>query len=275
MNRNEETLIKNYLANLNTQVIVAGFNKVADDWREIDYTPDYSKFYYIVDGEGWLCIDGHEYYPKPGQLFLMPQGVKQSYSVISKNVYTKHWCHFTARVRDMNLFDVLHFPHLITVKDADALERIFTDLRRNFDNPEICATLMQQSCILQLLSLFLSNSSSNHIRLPKSAKIERLKGVLMFIDNNYHKAITIDELAKIAHLHPNYFIRLFRKHIGESPIHYLNRRRIEEAKYLLTYTGLPLKRISEKVGMSNIYYLSKVFKKYTGFAPSDYRQLLK
>ena len=97
----------------------------------------------------------------------------------------------------------------------------------------------------------------------------------MFIDSNYHKNITIDELAKIAHLHPNYFIRLFKKHIGMSPIHYLNKKRIEEAKYLLTYTNLPLKRINKKIGMSNIYYFSRVFKKYTGFAPSDYRQLIK
>ncbi len=275
MNRNEETLIKNYLANLSTQVIVAGFNKVSDDWREIDYTPDYSKFYFILDGEGWLRIDGREYYPKPGQLFFMPQGIKQSYSVISKNVYTKHWCHFTARVRDMNLFDVLHFPCFVTVKDTDAVEGIFVELRNHLDNPGVYSSLMQQSCILRLLSFFLSNSPSDHIYLPKSNRIERLNGVLMFIDSNYHKNITIDELAKIAHLHPNYFIRLFKKHIGMSPIHYLNKKRIEEAKYLLTYTNLPLKRINKKIGMSNIYYFSRVFKKYTGFAPSDYRQLIK
>lgn len=275
MNKNEETLIKNYLANLNTQVIVCGFNKVADDWREMDYTPEYSKFYFIVDGEGWIRIGNQEYYPKPGQLFLMPQGIQQSYSVISKNVYIKYWCHFTAKVRDMNLFDVLHFPYFIDVKDTHAVENIFTELSENLDNPGVYASLMQQSCILRLLSFFLNNSPSDHIHLPKSSNIERLNDVLMFIDNSYQKNINIDELSKIAHLHPNYFIRSFKKHIGASPIHYLNKKRIEEAKNLLTCTSLPLKEISERVGMSNIYYLSRVFKEYTGFAPSDYRQLFK
>lgn len=275
MNRYEETLIKNYLANLNTHVIVSGFNKVSDDWRDIDYTPEYSKFYFILDGEGWIRIGGQEYYPKPGQLFLMPQGIQQSYSVISKNVYIKHWCHFTAKVRDMNLFDVLHFPHFIDVKDAHIVESIFTELSENLDNPGVYATLMQQSCILRLISFFLNSSPSDHIYLPKSDKIKRINDVLMFIDNNYQNNINIDELSKIAHLHPNYFIRSFKKHIGTSPIHYLNKKRIEEAKNLLTYTSLPLKEISEKVGMSNIYYLSRVFKEYTGFAPSDYRQLFK
>lgn len=270
----ENRLIQNYLTNLHVNVTLSGYSRVAKDWRDMDYVPEYNKFYLIKSGEGWVRIEDKEYYPMPGQLFLMPQGVKQSYSAVNENTYTKHWCHFTAKVGDMNLFDILQVPLFTDVKDWSTLESIFFELHDNFRNKELHAPLLLQSSILKLISFYLCSTTEAPVRLSRQHSKENINEVLHYIENNFHKAINIEALAKVVHLNPQYFMRLFKKQMGTSPMHYLNNRRMEEAKRLLDYTDLPVQEIAEKIGISNIYYFSRVFKQHTGFSPTAYRQLM-
>lgn len=66
---NHKTLLTNHLSNLQVDLFMVNFNRCDTDWQDLDYTPDYSKFYLICEGEGWLKIGDQEYYPAPGQLF--------------------------------------------------------------------------------------------------------------------------------------------------------------------------------------------------------------
>lgn len=274
MNKNEKKLLSKYLSNLTVDVTLSGFNRVSERWRDIDYTPEYNKFYLIVDGEGWLRIGDRDFYPRPGQLFMMPQGIKQSYSAINQNTFTKHWCHFTAKVGDINLFDIIKVPYFIDLEDYSEIEPVFAELHKNLESSGFQATLILKACILRLIAFYLCNVDSDRITLSNPHSMEKLSDVLSYIDNNYHKNISIDELAGIAHLQPQYFIRLFRKHMGTSPIHYLNNKRMEQAKWFIQYSSLTVKEIGEKIGIEDVYYFSKVFKEYSGFSPSAYRQLL-
>ena len=54
MDKKDKFIIKNYLSNIQVNVTMVGHGKVLSDWRDIDYTPDYNKFYYICNGQGWL-----------------------------------------------------------------------------------------------------------------------------------------------------------------------------------------------------------------------------
>jgi AraC-like DNA-binding protein len=85
--------------------------------------------------------------------------------------------------------------------------------------------------------------------------------------------ITVAELAQIAHFNPSYFIRFFKKNTGISPIHYLNRTRLEKAKELLSYSDLNVSEVSEKIGYNDIFHFSKSFKNYTGFSPSEFKKI--
>lgn len=275
MNSNIKFFFKDYLSNIQVNVCLSGYNWVGCNWKDIDYTPNYNKFYYICNGDGWVKIGDHEYYPKPGQLFLMPAGIKQSYSIINDNPYTKYWCHFTAKIGDKNLFDVIKLPDYICVSDTENIENIFKEILFNFNSVELSASLMLKASILKLISYYLDNST---IQLPEGfnqGSFEMLNVVVEYISNNFYKNITIEELSSIVHLHPNYFIKIFKKHMGTSPIHFLNKRRIDEARLLLASTNLTLAEISSRIGISNSYYFSKLFKEYTGSSPSTYKQLIK
>lgn len=270
----DKQLIKNYILNMNTNMLLAGYNKVGTDWQDIDYIPDYNKFYYICDGEGWLKIGNDEYYPKPGQLFLMPQGVKQSFSTINQNTYTKYWCHFTANIGDTNLFDLVHLPLCIEVGNNKLLIDIFEDILGYQTSTELTSSLMLKASLLRLISFFLDNNIIDKINLYTTDTIHSLNTILDYIENNYDKDISVEDLSKMVHLQPNYFIRMFKKNIGSTPIRYINTRRITEAKRLLNSTNLTMSDICNQIGTNDIHYFSRLFKQYTGFTPSFYKNMM-
>jgi len=94
-----------------------------------------------------------------------------------------------------------------------------------------------------------------------------------FIDNNFSRDISLEEVSEHVFLSPAYFCRLFKQETGENFINYLIRIRMENAVIYLKQ-GLKINDISEKVGFNSSKYFSKMFKKYYGISPSDYMRNL-
>src|SRR5690606_31222368 len=92
------------------------------------------------------------------------------------------------------------------------------------------------------------------------------------IDDHLADNMTLEDLARIAYLHPNYFISMFKNTIGCSPIQYVNMKRLETAKKLLAQTDIQVADIAASVGMQN-HYLSRLFKQHIGISPTRYRHL--
>ena len=86
-----------------------------------------------------------------------------------------------------------------------------------------------------------------------------------------NRQITLDETAEHVHLHPSYFSTLFKQSTGSSFKEYLNMVRIEESKRLLANTDFSIIDIAIAAGFEDQSYFSKVFKKYTGITPKQYR----
>ncbi len=94
---------------------------------------------------------------------------------------------------------------------------------------------------------------------------------ISFINNNFTRKITLDDVAGAVYLSPAYFSKVFKEQTGSSFTQYLNRLRIEESKTLLRNSSIPLVDIAGMVGYEDQSYFSKVFKKVTGSTPGKYR----
>jgi len=274
MIKNDQLVVQNFLAQVQVQVLSWGYLTVWPEWQYLDYVPNYNKFYFICAGEGSLTIDGHEYTPQAGQWFWMPNGVRQSYSATRKdNLLTKYWCHFTAMVGDVDLAQLLDIPHFVRVLDPGSVAAKFERLLQNCGSDQFAAPLSIKSALLDLIADYLNLAGSTQLSLPASPLGGKLQQVVQYIDRNLDCTMTVDNLARIVHLHPNYFSRIFRNHLGQSPIQYINRRRIDKAGILILTTSSTLSEIARQVGIHDIYYFSKQFKEQTGYAPSEYRRL--
>ncbi|MFD0712935.1 AraC family transcriptional regulator [Paenibacillus sp. GCM10027626] len=255
-------------------VRTAAYTKVAQSWRDFDFTPDFNRFYLIEDGEGLIRIKDIELRPVKGQLVLMPAGVRQSYSAINEQTYTKYWCHFTATIGELQLFDIMETPYLLTIEDAILWEQwvsLFRALIEAAQSTSLSAVFRLNAVMMEMVACFIEQAGD--IRFNRSSTIvDKMYTVTRCMEQRLNEHLTIEELAGLVHYHPNYFIQMFKQFTGRTPVQYLNGLRIERAKQLLSATELTVSDIAEQVGMTQFYF-SRLFREHTGFTPSAYRQL--
>ena len=102
--------------------------------------------------------------------------------------------------------------------------------------------------------------------------IEKAKS---YIRDNYKKDISLDEVSREVDISPYYFSKLFKQETGGNFIEYLTEVRLRNARELLKDSGLSIKEICAESGYSDPNYFSRIFKKYEGVTPSEFREKLR
>jgi len=97
--------------------------------------------------------------------------------------------------------------------------------------------------------------------------------ILRYLDENYMRDITLETISKNMYLSSVYISKMFKEETGESPINHLIRIRIRTARTLLETTSISIRAIADRVGYTDAYYFSKLFKKYYGMSPTQVRLL--
>ena len=96
--------------------------------------------------------------------------------------------------------------------------------------------------------------------------------LLAYINQNFNRIISLDDLTHFAHVSKTTLIDLFKELYGTTPIRYLNNLRMEKARELLANSDLSIGEISELVGFQSIHYFSRSFKEREGCTPLCYRK---
>lgn len=103
---------------------------------------------------------------------------------------------------------------------------------------------------------------------------EHIKQLKAYIHANYLKDISLPAASRYLNLHPVYVGKLFKQETGENFVAYINRLRVEKAKKLvISDTSIPLEKIAACVGFDNSRTFYKVFRKYAGQTPGEYRSI--
>lgn len=101
---------------------------------------------------------------------------------------------------------------------------------------------------------------------------QRIVTAKVYIDDNYHESIDLQQISQQAFLSPFHFHRIFRQVYRHTPHQYLTRKRIEKAKDLLK-ENKPVTEVCNEVGFESIGSFSTLFKKEIGFAPTYFRNM--
>ncbi|MEW4368247.1 AraC family transcriptional regulator [Paenibacillus kandeliae] len=106
--------------------------------------------------------------------------------------------------------------------------------------------------------------------VPEGDASVQLQRTRAYIEQHYREPLTLEQLAEMAGLSRNYYVSLFKKHYGESVVHYMTRLRMEQARRLMANPELRLRDIAHEVGYHDEFYFSRKFKQETGITPSAY-----
>lgn len=104
--------------------------------------------------------------------------------------------------------------------------------------------------------------------------ISRILKVLVYIEEHLDETLALEKLAKIAHISPFYFHRLFRAYVGEPLADYVRRLRLQKAAEHLRYTKLPITDIALEVGYETPSSFTKTFNQVMGKSPRQYRKAM-
>ncbi|MEO0443506.1 MAG: AraC family transcriptional regulator [Pseudomonadota bacterium] len=104
------------------------------------------------------------------------------------------------------------------------------------------------------------------------SSIDAIKAPVDFVRENYHRDITIKELANMSFLSVSALERRFKKYLGKTPKQFINEIRLENARRMLIETKLAIVEIAHQCGFSEHSYFSRQFKIIFGILPSSLRE---
>ncbi len=93
-----------------------------------------------------------------------------------------------------------------------------------------------------------------------------------YINANYTEEITMEQLCEVSGVSKQHLCRLFRSALNSRPMEYAAKRRIQAAKELLTDTDATIEKIAEETGFCTGSYFCKLFRRYEGMTPTQFRK---
>jgi AraC-like DNA-binding protein len=193
----------------------------------------------------------------------------------------------------MILYFQSHIPALNTVGSAadwNLTERIYpvTEVFRErarllVSFPDSCSSFITMRADAVIRSILVDILSFNQYALREAMKLDvrkpstrhdnykRLAIVREWIEDNFYRSLTLDELAGLAAMNHQHFLRLFSKVFHKTPHQYIIDRRIAEAKRMLLNPGITVADVCLAIGWDSLGTFSRLFKQRTGQTPGEFR----
>jgi AraC-type DNA-binding domain-containing proteins len=243
------------------------FPKAQFHYRERMEGCDSHILIYCAEGEGWLEI-GSEMKISPRQLVVIPAGTPHRYGASADNPWTIYWMHLHGS----------HVPEFIQTYGLDTglLLPVATHARWLEDFQQ-CYSLLSdkpysmpaQIHISQTIRHLLSHVGLSTVQDKK--REDYMEQAIRYMTDRLTSSITLPELAGHTGLSKQHLIYLFNKETGFPPIEFFLRMKMQRAGQMLALTNLSIKEICAEFGISDPYYFSRLFKRYMGISPTQFR----
>jgi AraC-like DNA-binding protein len=109
----------------------------------------------------------------------------------------------------------------------------------------------------------------------RAAQSPELSGALTYVAAHFDEPLDIPALAEAAHLSPKHFGRKFRAALGMTPMEFVRRYRLNQARDLLGASDVGAGTIASRCGFDDAAHFSRVFKREFGLSPLQYRQQMR
>jgi AraC-like DNA-binding protein len=211
-----------------------------------------------------------------GYACFLPAGTWRKTRLLSHGGGLFRWSRVNFSVfHGVDLLSFYNVPELFPLKSSRKIGDISEELFKLENDNQMAMferSATRKELCYGLLNIVLCNSELKDNALENFHELTRLEAVISYIDKHYNQNIDIEELAGLACLSRSRFHRKFRQILGIAPMEYVKRRRLKEARRLLQQTELSIAETGERVGWSDQFHFSRVFKSATGMSPAGYRR---
>ncbi|MBE1443122.1 AraC family transcriptional regulator [Paenibacillus sp. OAS669] len=230
---------------------------------------------HTIRGAGKLLLNGVEHsLTEQSGLLLYPES-SYVYSAVEEPWET-HWVAFSGHAVGSFLQQTgLHSSQVFKHINLQLLDRLINDIYVSALSNHPDSGLLSSGKLYSFL-IELSRSVNQEHYETSSSTYHRLQPVLSHIEAHLSEDISLDQLAEIIRVSPQYLCRLFKQSLQMSPVMYLIRLRLQKAKeLLLDQEELSVADIGSRVGFQAPSYFCAVFKQHEGMTPLEYRKYYK
>ena len=278
----------------NRQFFIRKYN--ADKTETYLHRHTYVQINYVYKGSGYHTVGDRKTEIFKGDIFIIPPFVPHAITsddngklVIFEFEFSTDFIlpDFENDEKQESYLDFAYLEPFMVVEDEmrprfnlddrmqNEVERILWEAYDEYERQETGYKLVSKALLLKLLVL-VGRAFSNEIKGTETEKIlgKYKKAVLksaQYIDENYSKALTLEEIASKAGYSKSHFCYLFKAVMGKTYVEYLNKVRVAAAEKLLCETEMSVSEICFEVGYNSCANFNKNFKTLSGVTPTSYR----
>lgn len=232
---------------------------------------DHYLIHYILNGSGEYTVYGKTYKLNKGDGFLILPDDTTVYRASDTDPWEYCWVGFNgATAKEMLKAAGLDKNNLIFTYNKD--RRLENSMRSL--NEAIKFYSAAEFAMLGYLYIFFSCLIENNMKKKSPLSFEtHLNKAVRYIQGNYSRELTINELANFVGLNRSHLFKLFKKYLNKSPEEYLIEYRMKRACELLCESELNVSETAYSAGFKNPDHFSKLFKKLYSVSPREYRKI--
>ena len=230
---------------------------------------------YIAEGKGYFYFNGSKKHTivEKGNMILFRPKEPQVYNYYVEDKTEVYWVHF-------NGWKVEEYLERYELPNKENV--IYTGLSPDYPwiyNQIIRELQLQRENYEEMISLYMHHifiTINRYIvegRQIKNDTINDIERAVHYFNENFSKPISIEQYASEHLMSANWFIHSFKNIMKVPPMQYVVNLRINAAKGYLEKSNKNISEIANAVGYDNALYFSRLFKKYTGYSPSEYKKL--
>ncbi|MCI8615153.1 AraC family transcriptional regulator [Parablautia intestinalis] len=246
---------------------------------------------YMLEGAGRVECNGENYVVEAGDMIIFyPESVHAIYTIADRplkygvikfdvnKLYTENSyapklriiLESAAKSREAGIF--FKEDQLKGLEVKEIFEECRRELkRRNYGYDVI---VHNQICFLlvHLIRLWRENGFDTDAAVSYPPDTNSIRGITAYIDEHADEQIKVEDLADICNMSYSCFAKNFKQYYGRSCKEYIEFIRISKASDLLLFTDFDLNYISQETGFSDSSHLIKIFKKWKGVTPKQFKK---
>jgi AraC-like DNA-binding protein len=230
---------------------------------------------YIISGKGYIYSQKERVLVTSGQLLFINLNEPYKFYSHKKDPWEILWILFGGCNTDWFYQSISNkSPIIHNIKSTSIIPELLEAIFDLFDKKDIFVDVKSSRLLTDILTEFYIESKSqyNSSRNMDLIYPNPVATIISYVEQNYFRKISLNELSSITFLSQYYLLRLFKKHTGNTPGEYINNYRLNLGKKLLLEPELNIEQIALSVGFYTHSYFSKMFKKSTGVTPEQFRK---
>lgn len=251
-------------------------------WADSFHSSMTNEIVHVLDGQARIELPRRSVEVGPGDTFIIPQDTKHRDVFPRGDEYSAiyvffRWDSGLPLVRGMDPRRLCQAPAGV----KSHLHRMIRELESEYLGDAPHAPQRMQMSVLEIL-LCLARCSIPASRtvggdaqtmLARRRRSDLARQIHQHLQEHYDRPVNLEDLAQMHGVSPFHLCRTFSQEFQASMTEMLASIRVERAKELLADAAVPIKQVSAAVGFTDANYFAKVFRKFSGSSPSQFRLL--